>query len=96
MEDKIYHNLVGRVENMSINGSLISDFTLNRPSQVEQSNPYINTDSATITHKTGPPCWKTNLVSVNMSVKACMIYFPNFLSPFTTVSPSFSVVWIMP
>lgn len=37
-DNPIYHNLVGRVENMSINGSLISDFTLVRPGSLHRAN----------------------------------------------------------
>lgn len=37
-DNAIYHNLVGRVENMSINGSLISDFTLIKPGSLHRAN----------------------------------------------------------
>ncbi|MDQ2994790.1 MAG: AAA family ATPase, partial [Pseudomonadota bacterium] len=37
-DNPIYHNLTGRVENMSINGSLVSDFTLIRPGSLHRAN----------------------------------------------------------
>jgi predicted ATP-dependent protease len=37
-DNPIYHNLTGRVENLSINGSLISDFTLIRPGSLHRAN----------------------------------------------------------
>lgn len=37
-DNPIYNNLIGRVENLSINGSLISDFTLIRPGSLHRAN----------------------------------------------------------
>ena len=37
-DNPIYHNLTGQVENLSINGSLISDFTLIRPGSLQRAN----------------------------------------------------------
>lgn len=37
-DNPIYHNLTGQVENLSINGSLISDFTLIRPGSLHRAN----------------------------------------------------------
>lgn len=37
-DNPIYHNLIGRVENMQISGSLVSDFTLIRPGSLHRAN----------------------------------------------------------
>lgn len=37
-DNPIYHNLIGRVENISITGSLVSDFTLIRPGALHRAN----------------------------------------------------------
>lgn len=37
-DNPIYHNLIGRVENMSVSGSLVSDFMLIRPGSLHRAN----------------------------------------------------------
>lgn len=48
-DNPIYHNLIGRVENMHIEGSLVSDFTLIRPGSLHRANNgYLILDAAEV------------------------------------------------